>query len=76
MMMANGVLQALFTAPYVFARIAAPPAQMMFWTMIGVTTVFVVGYSWLDTHFPLISNSGVGIALGWKRAYVFFIFHY
>jgi hypothetical protein len=44
---------------------------MMFWTMIGVTTVFVVGYSWLDTHFVgLVSNSGVGIALGWKRAYV------
>ncbi|KAJ7909256.1 hypothetical protein B0H13DRAFT_2192889 [Mycena leptocephala] len=62
------VVTAVFTAPYVFARIAAPPAQMMFWTMIGVTTVFVVGYSWLDTHFPLISNSGVGIALGWKRA--------
>jgi hypothetical protein len=63
--------QTVFNAPYLFARIAAPPAQMMFWTMIGVTTVFVVGYSWLDTHFVgLVSNSGVGIALGWKRAYV------
>ncbi|KAJ7814540.1 hypothetical protein B0H13DRAFT_2464470 [Mycena leptocephala] len=57
------VVTAVFTAPYVFARIAAPPVQMMFWTMIGV---FVVGYSWLDTHFPLILNSSVGIALGWK----------
>ncbi|KAJ7660842.1 hypothetical protein DFH06DRAFT_1472122 [Mycena polygramma] len=62
------VVTTVFTAPYIFARIAAPPMQMMFWTMIGVTTVFVVGYSWLDTHFPLVSNSGVGIALGWKRA--------
>ncbi|KAJ7328509.1 hypothetical protein DFH08DRAFT_884074 [Mycena albidolilacea] len=63
------VVTTLFNAPYLFARIAAPPAQMMFWTMIGVTTVFIVGYSWLDTHFVgLVSNSGVGIALGWKRA--------
>ncbi|KAJ6459650.1 hypothetical protein C8R45DRAFT_553978 [Mycena sanguinolenta] len=62
------VVTAVFTAPYMFARIASPPAQIMFWTMIGVTTVFVVGYSWLDTHFPLLSNSGVGIQLGWKRA--------
>lgn len=48
--------------------------MMMFFTMIGVTTVFVVGYSWLDTHFLLISNTGVGIAIGWKRAYVSYSF--
>ncbi|KAJ7250170.1 hypothetical protein B0H12DRAFT_1121038 [Mycena haematopus] len=64
------VVATVFTSPLILARIASPPAQMMFWTMIGVTTVFVVGYSWLDTHFsPLVSNSGVGISLGWKRAY-------
>ncbi|KAF7367705.1 hypothetical protein MSAN_00834300 [Mycena sanguinolenta] len=62
------IVTAVFNSPYIFARIASPPAQMMIWTMIGVTTVFVVGYSWLDTHFPLLSNSGVGIHLGWKRA--------
>ncbi|KAF7340394.1 hypothetical protein MVEN_01958900 [Mycena venus] len=63
------VVTAVFTAPFLLARIACPPAQMTFWLMIGVTTVFVVGYSWLDTHFsPLVSNSGVGITLGWKRA--------
>ncbi|KAJ6509663.1 hypothetical protein DFH09DRAFT_1100718 [Mycena vulgaris] len=62
------VVTAVFVAPFILARVAAPPAQIMFWTMVGVTTVFVVGYSWLDTHFALISNSGVGISLGWKRA--------
>ncbi|KAF8152843.1 hypothetical protein K438DRAFT_1863917 [Mycena galopus ATCC 62051] len=63
------VVTAIFNAPYIFGRIAAPPAQSMFWTMIGVTTVFVVGYSWLDTHFqPLLASEGVGISLGWKRA--------
>ncbi|KAJ7159965.1 hypothetical protein C8R43DRAFT_993969 [Mycena crocata] len=62
------VVTAVFVAPFMLARIASPPAQMMFWTMVGVTTVFVVGYSWLDTHFALISNAGVGITVGWKRA--------
>ncbi|KAK7008046.1 hypothetical protein R3P38DRAFT_3211693 [Favolaschia claudopus] len=63
------IVTTVFCAPFLFARIAAPPMQMMFWTMIGVTTVFVVGYSWLDEHFsPLVSNSGIGVELGWKRA--------
>ncbi|KAJ7447940.1 hypothetical protein B0H11DRAFT_351668 [Mycena galericulata] len=62
------VVTTVFTAPYLFGRVVAPPAQMMFWTMIGVTTVFVVGYSWLDTHFAVLSNPGLGISLGWKRA--------
>ncbi|KAJ6613973.1 hypothetical protein B0H10DRAFT_2436246 [Mycena sp. CBHHK59/15] len=47
------VVTAVFVAPFLFGRIAAPPAQSIFYTMIGVTTVFVVG---------------VGIDLGWKRA--------
>ncbi|KAJ7083884.1 hypothetical protein C8R44DRAFT_862351 [Mycena epipterygia] len=62
------VVTAVFTAPFLLARLAAPPAQMMVWTMVGVTTVFVVGYSWLDTHFAVLSNPGVGISVGWKRA--------
>jgi hypothetical protein len=60
--------QAVFCAPFLLARLAAPPAQTMLWTMIGVTTVFVAGYSWLDSHFALISNTGIGITIGWKRA--------
>ncbi|KAJ7730484.1 hypothetical protein DFH07DRAFT_993871 [Mycena maculata] len=59
---------AVFTAPFLLARLNAPPAQMMFWTMVAVTTLFVVGYSWLDTHFAVISNPGVGISVGWRRA--------
>jgi hypothetical protein len=60
--------QTVFVAPFLLARIAAPPAQMMAHMMIGITIVFTVGYSWLNTHYAQISNSGVGIALGWKRA--------
>lgn len=28
----------------------------------------VVGYSWIDTHLLIFSNSGVGVELGWRRA--------
>jgi hypothetical protein len=28
----------------------------------------VVGYSWINTHLPVISNLGVGVTIGWKRA--------
>ncbi|KAJ7259813.1 hypothetical protein C8J57DRAFT_1339211 [Mycena rebaudengoi] len=62
------VVTTVFVAPFLLARIAAPPAQMMAHMMIGITIVFTVGYSWLNTHYAQISNSGVGIALGWKRA--------
>ncbi|KAJ7612695.1 hypothetical protein FB45DRAFT_939576 [Roridomyces roridus] len=62
------VVATVFTAPFMFGRIASPPVYVMFWTMVAVTTVFVVGYSWLDTHFTLAVNSGVGIEIGWKRA--------
>lgn len=34
--------------------------------MTGVTIVFVVGYSWLDTHLAVTVNSGVGAGLAWK----------
>jgi hypothetical protein len=33
-------LQTVFVAPCFIGRIAAPPQQIMLWTMIGVTTVF------------------------------------
>ncbi|KAF5376953.1 hypothetical protein D9615_007250 [Tricholomella constricta] len=57
-----------FTAPFLLGRLAAPPQQMMLWVMTAVTVVFVVGYSWIDTHFPVLVSSGVGVTLGWKRA--------
>ncbi|KAG6910622.1 hypothetical protein DXG01_009131 [Tephrocybe rancida] len=57
-----------FAAPFLLGRLAAPSQQMMLWIMTGVTVVFVVGYSWIDTHLPVLSNAGVGVAVGWKRA--------
>jgi hypothetical protein len=51
-----------------FARIASPPAQMMFWLMTGVTTVLVAGFSWLDTRIITIGSQGVGVSVGWRRA--------
>ncbi|KAJ7093436.1 hypothetical protein B0H15DRAFT_832325 [Mycena belliarum] len=62
------IVTTVIVAPFLLARIAGPPAQMMVWMMVGVTVVFVMGYSWLDTHLQLLHSSGVGIALGWKRA--------
>lgn len=50
------------------ARIAAPLQQSMLWIMTGVTTVLVVGYSWLDRHLIVVANQGVGIGIGWRRA--------
>lgn len=32
--------QTVFSAPCLIGRIAAPPQQIMFWTMTGVTIVF------------------------------------
>ncbi|KAF7311860.1 hypothetical protein MIND_00196700 [Mycena indigotica] len=62
------VVTTVFVAPFLVARISAPPTQMLLWSMIGITGVFVVGYSWLDTHLVVIGNQGVGISLGWRRA--------
>jgi hypothetical protein len=31
-------------------------------------TPAVVGYSWIDTHLPVLVSSGVGVEIGWKRA--------
>ncbi|KAJ7461215.1 hypothetical protein FB451DRAFT_1269228 [Mycena latifolia] len=57
----------MFVAPFLLGRPVAPPPQTMVWTMVGAMTMFVVGYSWLDTHFEVVSNPGVGITVGWKR---------
>ncbi|KAG5654141.1 hypothetical protein H0H81_006852 [Sphagnurus paluster] len=57
-----------FIAPFFLARLTAPPQQMQLWILTGVTIVFVVGYSWIDTHFAVLVNAGVGVELGWKRA--------
>ncbi|KAF8060806.1 hypothetical protein FPV67DRAFT_1673642 [Lyophyllum atratum] len=58
----------VFTAPFLFARLASPPQQMMLWVMAGVTIVFVVGYSWINRHYPVLVNAGIGVTIAWKRA--------
>ena len=32
----------------------------------------VIGYSWVKSHQLILANIGVGVAVGWKRAYVLF----
>ncbi|KIY71039.1 hypothetical protein CYLTODRAFT_435413 [Cylindrobasidium torrendii FP15055 ss-10] len=41
--------------------------------MMSVTTVFVVGYSWLDGHVVQTANLGIGIDVAWKRALLIII---
>ncbi|KAG5640425.1 hypothetical protein DXG03_008703, partial [Asterophora parasitica] len=57
-----------FTAPFILGRLAAPPQQMMLWVMTSLTIVFIIGYSWIDRHWPVLVSAGVGVQLGWKRA--------
>ncbi|KAF8638679.1 hypothetical protein AX17_002024 [Amanita inopinata Kibby_2008] len=62
------VATTVFVAPFLLGRVASPPQDMMLWATAGLTTVFVVGFSWIDTHLTLVSNNGVGVEVGWKRA--------
>jgi uncharacterized membrane protein YccC len=55
-------------APVVFWRTVAKPASMAFPLMMGVTLALIVGYSWVDSHLPLLVNSGIGVDVAWKRA--------
>ncbi|KAF9011593.1 hypothetical protein BDZ89DRAFT_1077624 [Hymenopellis radicata] len=67
------VVSTFFVAPFLFMQINASPALRSFWTMIGVTAVFIVGYSWVDGHQVESVNSGEGIALAGKRALLIII---
>ncbi|TFK38741.1 hypothetical protein BDQ12DRAFT_712685 [Crucibulum laeve] len=67
------VATTVIVAPFLFARLASPPQQMMIWVMAGVTVVFIVGYGWINTHQPVVVSSGVGVELGWKRALLIII---
>ncbi|KAH8835963.1 hypothetical protein DL96DRAFT_1576215 [Flagelloscypha sp. PMI_526] len=58
----------VLSAPFLLGRIAAPPQELMVWILVGVTIIFVVGYSWVDNHIVQVSNAGVGIEVAWKRA--------
>ncbi|KAH8835968.1 hypothetical protein DL96DRAFT_1576232 [Flagelloscypha sp. PMI_526] len=58
----------VLSAPFLLGRIAAPPQDLMVWVLVGVTIIFVVGYSWVDNHTVQVTNPGVGIEVAWKRA--------
>ncbi|ORX36048.1 hypothetical protein BD324DRAFT_629981 [Kockovaella imperatae] len=58
----------VFTAPALFNRLVAPESQMPLWLMIALMSVFVVGYSWVDDHLPVIANAGDGAELAGRRA--------
>jgi hypothetical protein len=60
--------QLVFIAPFLFMRILAPIQAMAFWMMISVTTLFVVGYSWVDEHIFQLANQGSGAGLAGRRA--------
>ncbi|WVQ85239.1 hypothetical protein IAT38_007404 [Cryptococcus sp. DSM 104549] len=63
-----GAATMVFIAPTLFVRIVAPMAQSVFWIMLNVTTMFVVGYSWVDEHIEQTANQGHGAALAGRRA--------
>ncbi|CDZ98124.1 Predicted membrane protein [Phaffia rhodozyma] len=64
-----GVIAAtlVLLTPWIFMRIALPQQKSMFYLMSGMMIVFIVGYSWVDTHLTVTVNSGKGYELFWKR---------
>ncbi len=54
--------------PLIFIRIWSPMVLWLPSIMLNVSVVLIVGYSWIDTHYPVTANSGIGIGLAWKRA--------
>jgi uncharacterized membrane protein len=54
--------------PIVFLRIFAPPILMLPGLMIGITAALCIGYSWNDANLVVLSNSGIGYQIAWKRA--------
>ncbi|KAG7439538.1 uncharacterized protein BT62DRAFT_913251 [Guyanagaster necrorhizus] len=67
------IITVSLTAPFVLKSITCRPSDKPFWSMIGVTTVFVVGYSWVDAHQVMLANTGKGIDIAWKRALLIII---
>ncbi|KAK4057506.1 hypothetical protein OIO90_001575 [Microbotryomycetes sp. JL221] len=63
-----GAAFVILFAPVLAHRILSPPSSQMVSMMLAVTTVLVVGYSWVNAHLFTIGNTGLGINLAWKRA--------
>ncbi|KDQ30176.1 hypothetical protein PLEOSDRAFT_1111192 [Pleurotus ostreatus PC15] len=58
----------VFVAPFLYIRVVGPMQDAMLWILAGVTIIFVVGYSWIDSHLEMLTSSGVGVEVGWRRA--------
>lgn len=65
-----GALVFVLMTPIMAFRLFAPPSQAQLAILAAVTTVLIVGYSWLDApgHLPTLGNPGIGVNLAWKRA--------
>ncbi|EPQ25662.1 uncharacterized protein PFL1_06799 [Pseudozyma flocculosa PF-1] len=63
-----GAATAVGFVPLIFIRAFAPMTLLLPALMLGVTTVLIVGYSWIDSHLPVLANSGIGVDVAWRRA--------
>ena len=54
--------------PLMFFRIFAPVALLLPAIMTCVTTLLIVGYSWIDTRLVQVVNTGWGVDVAWRRA--------
>lgn len=64
----NGAALFVFMLPLLAMRLHAPPAVAMIAIMATVTSILIVGYSWIDTHLFRVGNPGVGYRVAWRRA--------
>ncbi|KZO91011.1 hypothetical protein CALVIDRAFT_506209 [Calocera viscosa TUFC12733] len=62
------IITVVIVAPFLFIRVSGPQQSIVFFLMTGTMIIFVVGYSWVDSHIQTIQNAGVGVFLAWRRA--------
>ncbi|EJU01649.1 hypothetical protein DACRYDRAFT_116734 [Dacryopinax primogenitus] len=67
------IMTSAIIAPLIFIRVTGPPQSVVIWLMTGTMIVFAVGYSWVDSHIPVLQNAGVGVFLAWRRAFLVII---
>ncbi|KAF4584596.1 hypothetical protein EYR38_001825 [Pleurotus pulmonarius] len=51
-----------------------PMQDAMLWILAGVTIIFVVGYSWIDSHLEMLTSSGLLVIIGFVAAFVVMLF--
>ncbi|SCZ97335.1 BZ3500_MvSof-1268-A1-R1_Chr4-2g07145 [Microbotryum saponariae] len=57
----------VFMLPLLALRNHAPPAQQQMAILTAVTTVLIVGYSWVNGHLATLGGT-IGAQLAWRRA--------